>query len=54
MRAAIPAFILIALGVIFLGVNTGYIQAVPLRTLLATWWPVVLILVGISLLFRKR
>ncbi|MEQ1649819.1 MAG: DUF5668 domain-containing protein [Hyphomicrobiaceae bacterium] len=50
MRAPIPALILIALGVIFLGVNTGYLQG----AVLATWWPLILITVGLGLLIYKR
>ena len=52
-RVPIAALILIALGVIFLLQNLG-ILPIPLRELFATWWPLILILVGVSLLMRRK
>lgn len=48
----IAALVLIALGAIFLLNNLGYAD-VSLTRLLTTWWPAILIVVGISLLFRR-
>lgn len=52
-RVPIAALILIALGVVFLMQNLGVLP-IPLRELFATWWPLILILVGVSLLLRRR
>lgn len=49
----IAALVLIALGVLFLAKNLGYTD-LGLGRLISTWWPVILILVGISLLLRDR
>ncbi len=54
MRRSIGAIILIVLGAVFLGVNLGYIPAVPLKALLAQWWPAILIVLGVLLLVRPR
>jgi hypothetical protein len=47
----IGALILIVLGVLFLLGNLGLIPR--LGPLLAQWWPVILILVGVVLLVQK-
>ena len=52
-RFPVAALVLIALGVLFLLLNLG-ILAIPLRELFATWWPVILIIVGVSLLLRGK
>jgi uncharacterized membrane protein len=46
------AFVLIVLGVLFLLANLGYIPR--LGPLLAHWWPLILIVVGVYLLVRRR
>ena len=46
------AVILIVIGVLFLLANLGYIPR--LGPLLAQWWPVILIVVGLYLLVRRR
>ena len=52
MRSSkLGAWILIALGVLFLLGNLGWIPR--LGPLLAQWWPVILILLGLYLLVRK-
>jgi hypothetical protein len=51
MRSKIGAWILIILGVLFLAANLGWIPR--LGPLLAQWWPVILIVVGISMLVRR-
>ena len=50
-RYSIAAFILIVLGVLFLLSNLGVIPR--LGPLLHEWWPLILIVVGVSLLFRR-
>ena len=50
-KSTLAAFILIVLGVLFLLANHGFIPR--LGPLFAQWWPVILILVGASMLFRR-
>lgn len=52
-RNLVPAVILIALGVLFLARNLGWTDF-GLGQIMATWWPVILIAVGVSLLLRRR
>jgi hypothetical protein len=47
----VGAIILIVLGTLFLLSNLGLIP--HLRPLLAQWWPLILIIVGVYLLARK-
>ena len=49
----VTALILIALGILFLAHNLGWTD-LDLSRLLSTWWPLILIAVGVSLLFRQR
>ncbi len=44
---------LIVVGVLFLAYNLGYIGFAELRHVIATWWPVVLIAVGIAGLVNR-
>lgn len=47
--------VLIVLGVLFLAHNLGYIGFRQLREILGTWWPLILIAVGVgSLMNRER
>jgi hypothetical protein len=50
MRGNIGAIVLIVIGAFFLLSNLGLID-VSLRELIATWWPLILILLGIGLFF---
>lgn len=50
-RSNVGAFVLIAIGVLFLLSNLGWIP--KLGTLLSTWWPLIPIGVGVSLLLRR-
>jgi lipopolysaccharide export LptBFGC system permease protein LptF len=45
--------ILVAAGVLLLASNLGYLQWAELRSFLATWWPLILIAVGIEQLVRR-
>jgi hypothetical protein len=40
-------------GVLFLASNLGYLQWGDLRQFLATWWPVILIAIGVEQLVRR-
>jgi hypothetical protein len=52
MRPNVPALILIAVGVILLLQNLG-LWNVSLGRLIATWWPAVLVVLGVSMLFKR-
>jgi hypothetical protein len=45
---------IIAVGAVFLGVNMGVVPASEVKALMSTWWPLLLVLVGLSLLGRRR
>ena len=50
MRGNFAAIVLIAIGSFFLLSNLGLLN-ISLRELFHTWWPLILIAVGISLFF---
>ena len=50
-RSGVGAIVLIVLGALFLLSNLGLIPR--LGPLFATWWPQILILVGVSLPMRR-
>ena len=52
MRLNVPALILIAVGIILLLENLG-MWNVSLGRLIATWWPAILIVLGVSMLFKR-
>jgi hypothetical protein len=54
MRSHFGAIVLIVVGGIFLLVNHGLLPIAQLKQLLAEWWPLILIAVGLWLLFRRR
>ena len=45
---------LIVVGVLFLAYNLGYLRFSELREFIGTWWPVVLIALGIAGLVNRR
>ena len=53
-RKAVFPIVLIVLGVLFLAHNLGYLPFRDLRELLQTWWPLVLIAVGVSILLTRE
>lgn len=53
-RSHTGAYILILVGGIFLLVNLGVLPVAELRQLLAKWWPLILIAIGVWLLSRPR
>jgi hypothetical protein len=54
-RNLIWPIVLIVIGVLFLAHNLGYLAFAQLRELIGTWWPLILIALGIGgLLNRKR
>jgi cell wall-active antibiotic response 4TMS protein YvqF len=50
-KSVIGAYILIGLGIIFLLSNLGWLP--PIHLLMAQWWPLILIIVGILVLIRR-
>jgi hypothetical protein len=51
-RHLIPALVLIVLGTLFLMENLG-VSGIDVSELIRTWWPVLLILAGVSLLLKR-
>ena len=52
-RRIVWPIILIVVGLLFLASNLGYLHWAELRSLLATWWPLILIAIGIEQLVRR-
>ena len=53
-RSRTGAYILIFIGIVFLLINLGVVPIAELRQLLAKWWPLILIVIGVWLLGRPR
>jgi Domain of unknown function (DUF5668) len=53
-RPQTGAIVLILIGSIFLLVNLGVLPIRDVARLLSTWWPLILIAIGISMLVRPR
>lgn len=53
MKFSSPGIILIVIGVLLLLRNLGLFN-IDLVPLLRTWWPLILVLVGASMLFKAR
>jgi hypothetical protein len=53
MKGNVAAIVLVSVGTFFLLTNLGLIN-VSLAELLKTWWPVILIAVGLSLFFTNK
>ncbi len=49
----VSALVLIGLGLFFLARNLGWIDG-TLWGLVATWWPVILVAVGLGMLFKRK
>ncbi|MBB1116878.1 hypothetical protein H4O09_07435 [Stenotrophomonas sp. W1S232] len=47
------AIVLILVGLFFLARNLGWIDS-SIGTLLATWWPAILVACGIGMLFKRK
>jgi hypothetical protein len=52
MKGSVSGIILIVIGILFLMRNFGF--NLHLGELFATWWPLVLVLLGVSMLFKNR
>ncbi|MDD2880541.1 MAG: DUF5668 domain-containing protein [Rhodoferax sp.] len=53
MKGNFAAIVLVCVGTFFLLTNLGLIN-VSLAALLRTWWPLILIAVGLSLFFTNK
>ena len=51
-RSRFGAYVLIFIGAVFLLINLGVLPVAELRQLLAQWWPLILIAIGVWLLTR--
>ena len=49
----VSALVLIGLGLFFLARNLGWIDG-SLGALIATWWPAILVAVGIGMLVKRK
>jgi len=54
MKFPLWPILLIVLGAAFLAANLGLVSFGELRQLLGTWWPLILIAVGIGGLLRRQ
>jgi hypothetical protein len=54
MRFHFGAIVIILLGIVFLLINLDIAPAAQLKALLAQWWPVILIVVGVLALARPH
>jgi hypothetical protein len=52
-RRVVWPIILVVAGALLLASNLGYLQWAELRSFLATWWPVILIAIGLEQLMRR-
>ena len=53
MKGNVAAIVLVSVGTFFLLSNLGLIN-ISLVQLLKTWWPLILIAVGVSLFFTNK
>ena len=53
-RNIVWPIVLLILGLLFLAHNLGYLGFSELKAILATWWPLILIALGIAGLVARR
>ncbi|HVL34255.1 MAG TPA: DUF5668 domain-containing protein [Burkholderiales bacterium] len=53
-RNVVWPLVLIVLGLLFLAHNLGYLPYARLRDILATWWPLILIALGVGALLQGK
>jgi len=53
-RNIVWPIVLIVVGVLFLAYNLGYLQFAQLKDLIGTWWPLILIALGIGGLLQRK
>ena len=53
-RKYVWPIVLIAVGVLFLAYNLGYLRFSELKDIIGTWWPLILIALGIAGLLQLK
>jgi hypothetical protein len=53
-RNLVWPIVLIVVGLLFLGYNLGYLRFSELKDIIGTWWPLILIALGIGGLVQYR
>jgi hypothetical protein len=53
-RNLVWPIVLIVLGLLFLAYNLGYLKYTELKEIIGTWWPLILIALGIAGLVQQR
>jgi len=53
-RSLVGPLILIVIGVAFLLINLGLVPIAEMRALLAKWWPLILVVIGVWQLVRRN
>ena len=52
-RGIVWSVVLIVLGLLFLAHNLGYLRFAELKEIIGTWWPLILIAVGVAGLIQR-
>jgi cell wall-active antibiotic response 4TMS protein YvqF len=53
-RNLVWPIVLILVGILFLAYNLGYLKFSELKDIIGTWWPVILIALGIGGLWQRK
>jgi hypothetical protein len=53
-RNLVWPIVLIVVGILFLGYNLGYLRFSELKDIIGTWWPLILIALGLAGLVQYR
>jgi len=53
-RNLVWPIVLIVVGLLFLAYNLGYLRYVELKEIIGTWWPLILIALGVAGLVQQR
>ena len=53
-RNLVWPIVLIVVGLLFLGYNLGYLKFSELKDIIGTWWPLILIALGIAGVVQYR
>jgi hypothetical protein len=53
-RNLVWPIVLIVVGLLFLAYNLGYLRFSELKEIIATWWPLILIALGIAGLVQRQ
>jgi hypothetical protein len=53
-RNLVWPIVLIVVGLLFLGYNLGYLRFSELKDIIGTWWPLILIALGVAGLVQYR